>query len=96
MPDRFLVEPKGAKVRFLKCLLVSAEEFVELRRCNLGTGQHSVHLIAMMDLVLEQMQQSPVRLLRLGSGLRIMSIFHVSQASSRRPQTAIRRRLTAR
>ena len=38
-------------------MLSTAEKFIKLRRCHPGTGEHGMHLAAMMDLVLEQMQQ---------------------------------------
>ena len=42
---------------------VRAEEFVELRRLDRGSGEHRMRLPAMMDLVLEQMREEPRRIL---------------------------------
>src|SRR4030095_7968910 len=58
-----LGELGGAQMRFVR-----AEEFVELRRRDRGSGEHRMHLAAMMDLVLEQVREQPRRILGQDAG----------------------------
>src|SRR5215469_12400063 len=51
-------------IRTQRCLC-GGEEFVELRRWHGGAGEHRVRLTAMMNLMLEQVQQEAVGTLRL-------------------------------
>ena len=66
-PDRILRPPQLCKLRRAQRRLACGEEFVELRRVDLGRAQHRVRLTPMMNLMLKQMKQQPVDPLALNA-----------------------------
>src|SRR5678816_1387723 len=54
-PDRRLRKPDLRELCRAQMSFVCAEEFIELRRLDFGSGEHRVRLPAMMNLMLEEM-----------------------------------------
>src|SRR5258705_7908475 len=67
-PDRDFRKADLGELRRAQMSFVRAEEFVELRRLDLGSGEHRMRLPAMMDLVLEQVREKARRILGLNAG----------------------------
>mgnify|MGYP006915176382 CR=1 FL=1 len=65
LPDIILSPAELREFGSSKRRLACSEEFVQLRRGDDRSGQHGVHLPAMMDLVLKEMHQQPVAALDL-------------------------------
>src|SRR5688572_29341970 len=66
-PDFILAPTELGKLRGAQRRFFRGKELVELRRLDSSRAQHRMRLAAMMNLVLEQMQQQPVHPLMLNA-----------------------------